>query len=209
MKRVLLIVVLLALVAGAVAGAAAFTAAPPPSNPAPAAVAAPATAPNANCNFVLVGKNASADGSVLMGYNNDWSATTTTTCRSCPATRRTTSTSSCSPSAASRGRHQRQAVRRLYGTATTLDKTVLAADPYVQQGQRRRDLGRAPAAVQHLPAGARPARSSGRRPASRAARPAASASPTRTRPGCSSCSAATTGWPRACPTTPTSRIRTW
>ena len=99
-----------------------------------------------------------------------------------------------------RGRHQRApAGRQLYGTATTLDTTVLAADPYVKKGYGGEIWDTHPAAVHHGAAGDRRCSARWRRPGSRPARPAASPSPIPTRRGSSSCSAATTGSPSACP----------
>ena len=71
----LLLVALLICPAGAGAVLAHRTAASPPAAGAPAPAApAPAKATTHWRNIVLAGKSATADGSVLMGYNNDWSA---------------------------------------------------------------------------------------------------------------------------------------
>jgi dipeptidase len=87
------------------------------------------------CNFVLAGKNATADGSVLMGYNNDWSANNDAYLRVVPgdATHyqfvELLTKGDCEEGGVNV--HQLAA---LYGTATDLDPTVLAADPYVKKG---------------------------------------------------------------------------
>ena len=124
--RVLVLVLLVAVAAAAAGLGGAGTA--------PAAQAGPASLSHW-CNFVLAGKNATADGSVLMGYNNDWSANNYATCRSSPATPPTTSSSSCSPRAACpEGGINVHQLGVNYGTVTDLDPAVLAADPYVKKG---------------------------------------------------------------------------
>ena len=61
--------------------------------------------------------------------------TTTSTCRSSPATPRTTSTSGCSRwGGVPEGGINVQQLGVNYGTATTLDAAVLAADPFVKKG---------------------------------------------------------------------------
>ncbi|MGE5229603.1 MAG: dipeptidase [Deltaproteobacteria bacterium] len=102
---------------------------------APPAHAGPTASSSHWCNFILAGKDATADGSVLMGYNNDWSANNYVYLQTVPGD----------------ATHY-QYVRLLtwggvpegginvhqlgvnYGTATTLDKAVLAADPFVKKG---------------------------------------------------------------------------
>jgi len=87
------------------------------------------------CNFVLAGKNATADGSVLMGYNNDWSANNDAYLQVVPgdATHyqfvELLTKGDCEEGGVNV--HQLAA---LYGTATDLDPAVLAADPYVKKG---------------------------------------------------------------------------
>ena len=63
---VLLLILLVASVAAAAAGLAGGRSASPP--------ASSAQPVQHWCNFVMAGKDATADGSVMMGYNNDWSA---------------------------------------------------------------------------------------------------------------------------------------
>jgi len=122
-----LFLVLLVVAAAAAVGLAGGRAAPPP-----AAAASPHTH---WCNFVLAGKSATADGSVLMGYNNDWSATNYTYLKVVPgdATHyrfvELLTKGDCEEGGVNV--HQLAA---LYGTATDLDPAVLAADPYVKKG---------------------------------------------------------------------------
>ena len=103
--------------------------------PRPPAQAGPAASSSHWCNFVLAGKDATADGSVLMGYNNDWSANNYVYLQVVPGD----------------ATHY-QYVRLLtwggvpegginvhqlgvnYGTATTSTEPVLAADPFVKKG---------------------------------------------------------------------------
>ena len=124
---VLVLLLLLAVVVAA-AGLGGAATAPP-------AQAGPAASSSHWCNFVLAGKDATADGSVLMGYNNDWSANNYVYMQVVPG-----------------DATHNQYVRLLtwggvpegginvhqlgvnYGTATTLDAAVLAADPYVKKG---------------------------------------------------------------------------
>ncbi|HMK92306.1 MAG TPA: C69 family dipeptidase [Thermoleophilia bacterium] len=122
----LLVLTVIALVAGVAAGTA-----PPAAAPAAAA----AGAPNSNCNFVLVGKNASADGSVMMGYNNDWSVSNYNYLQVVPgdATHYQYVKLLTFGGIAEGGINVKQFGAN-YGTATTLDKSVLAADPYVRKG---------------------------------------------------------------------------
>ena len=87
------------------------------------------------CNFVLAGKNATADGSVLMGYNNDWSPNNYAYLRVVPgdATHyqfvELLTKGDCEEGGVNV--HQLAA---FYGTATDIDPAVLAADPYVKKG---------------------------------------------------------------------------
>ena len=123
---VLLLLLLAVVVAAAGLGGAAT---------APPAQAGPAASSSHWCNFILAGKDATADGSVLMGYNNDWSANNYVYMQVVPG-----------------DATHNQYVRLLtwggvpegginvhqlgvnYGTATTLDAAVLAADPFVKKG---------------------------------------------------------------------------
>ena len=108
MKKLLLVLSLALLVALAAAAAAGLAGGRATSPPAAEAAAQPVAH---WCNFVMAGKDATADGSVMMGYNNDWSANNYQYLQSSRATRRTTGTSSCSHAGPdSRGRRQREAV---------------------------------------------------------------------------------------------------
>ena len=123
---VLLLLLLAVVVAAAGLGGAAT---------APPAQAGPAASSSHWCNFILAGKDATADGSVLMGYNNDWSANNYVYMQVVPGD-------------ATHNRYVRLLtwggvpegginVHQLgvnYGTATTLDAAVLAADPFVKKG---------------------------------------------------------------------------
>ena len=87
------------------------------------------------CNFVLAGKNATADGSVLMGYNNDWSANNDAYLQVVPGD----ATHYQFVELLTKGDTEEGGVNvhqlaALYGTATDLDPAVLAADPYVKKG---------------------------------------------------------------------------
>ena len=132
----LLLVALLICPAGAGAVLAHRTAASPPAAGAPAPAApAPAKATTHWRNIVLAGKSATADGSVLMGYNNDWSASNYAYLQVVPgdATHYQFVKLLTMGGVAEGGINVHQ-LGALYGTATTLDKTVLAADPYVKKG---------------------------------------------------------------------------
>jgi dipeptidase len=123
---VLLLLLLSVVVAAAGLGGAAT---------APPAQAGPAASSSHWCNFILAGKDATADGSVLMGYNNDWSVNNYVYMQVVPGD-------------ATRNQYVRLLtwggvpegginVHQLgvnYGTATTLDAAVLAADPFVKKG---------------------------------------------------------------------------
>ena len=132
----LLLVALLICPAGAGAVLAHRTAASPPAAGAPAPAApAPAKATTHWRNIVLAGKSATADGSVLMGYNNDWSASNYAYLQVVPgdATHYLFVKLLTMGGVAEGGINVHQ-LGALYGTATTLDKTVLAADPCVKKG---------------------------------------------------------------------------
>ncbi len=102
---------------------------------APAEQAGPAKAATHWCNFVLAGKNATTDGSVLMGYNNDWSANNYVYLQAVPgdATHFQYLKLYTWGGVPEGGINVKQ-LGALYGTATDLDKSVLAADPYVRKG---------------------------------------------------------------------------
>ena len=126
--RVLILVLIVAVAAGAAVALGG-------AGKAPAAQAGPAKAASHWCNFVLAGKNATADGSVLMGYNNDWSANNYVYLQAVPgdATHNKYVKLYTWGGVPEGGINEHQ-LGALYGTATTLDKTVLAADPYVKKG---------------------------------------------------------------------------
>jgi len=126
--RPVLILILLAAVLLAAAGLGG-------AGTAPAAQAGPSKAATHWCNFVLAGKNATADGSVLMGYNNDWSANNYVYLQAVPgdATHNKYVKLYTWGGVPEGGINEHQ-LGALYGTATTLDKSVLAADPYVKKG---------------------------------------------------------------------------
>ena len=128
MARVLVLVLVVAVAAGAAVALGG-------AGKAPAAQAGPAKAASHWCNFVLAGKNATADGSVLMGYNNDWSANNYVYLQAVPgdATHNKYVKLYTWGGVPEGGINEHQ-LGALYGTATTLDKTVLAADPYVKKG---------------------------------------------------------------------------
>jgi dipeptidase len=101
-----------------------------------AVAAAPAVASSHHwCNYVLAGKDATTDGSVLMAYNNDWAPNNYTYLQVVPgdATHyryvRILTLGACPEGGLN--------VKQLgvnFGTATTLDSAVLAADPFVKKG---------------------------------------------------------------------------
>ena len=89
-----------------------------------------------DCCYVVAGKNATADGSVLMGYNNDWSAGNHTYLRVIPAP---------NPSQYQyveiltkgdwpEGGINEHQLSACYGVATDIAKVVEQADPYVEDG---------------------------------------------------------------------------
>ncbi len=126
--------------------------APPPAPTTP--LATPATD---DCTFILAGRDATADGSVLMGYNNDWATDNRQYLQLVPGdathyryVRLLTSgarpqvvpgdptrydcVESLTPGVVPEGGINEHHLGVLYGTVTTLDKSVLAADPYVDRG---------------------------------------------------------------------------
>ncbi len=126
---VLLVVLLVVLAAGAAAGLAGGKAAAPAASPA-------AAQPVQHwCNFVLAGKNATTDGSVLMGYNNDWAPNNYTYLQVVPgdATHYQYVRVLTLGSVPEGGINVKQ-LGVNFGTATTLDSAVLAADPFVKKG---------------------------------------------------------------------------
>ena len=129
----LLLLVLLALLAAgaalAVRGPAGTTAATGASQ------AVPAGSPHQRCMFVLAGKRATADGSVLMSYNNDWTANTWTEVVPVPAT--ATTYGYVKLNAAGNypeGGINTHQFAACYGAATDLNPIVEAADPYPKKG---------------------------------------------------------------------------
>ena len=87
------------------------------------------------CNFVLAGKNATTDGSVLMGYNNDWSPNNYTYLQVVPgdATHYQYVRMLTLGSVPEGGINVKQ-LGVNFGTATDLDQAVTAADPFVKKG---------------------------------------------------------------------------
>jgi dipeptidase len=128
MRRTLVFVCLMAALTGAVMWAGTAITSASASRP-------PAPATQHWCNFVLAGKNATADGSVLMGYNNDWAAGNYAYLQVVPgdATHYQYVKIITKGNVAEGGINVHQ-LGALYGTATDLDPSVLAADPYVKKG---------------------------------------------------------------------------
>ena len=129
----LVLLVLLALLAGGVA-VAWHGPASPAASPA-ASQAPPAGSPHQRCMFVLAGKRATADGSVLMSYNNDWTANTWTEVHIVPAT--ATTYGYVKLNAAGNypeGGINTHQFAACYGVATDLNPIVEAADPYPKKG---------------------------------------------------------------------------
>ncbi len=97
------------------------------------------SAPDARqqCNFVLAGKDATADGSVMMAYNNDWSANNSVYLKVVPATSTTYRFVKimCVGDIQEGGINEHQFAVN-YGAFTDLDDSVLDADPYESQGYR-------------------------------------------------------------------------
>ena len=126
MTSMLILVLLLAVVAVA-AGVGGFATQPEPQ--------VGSTPSEHWCSFILAGKNATADGSVLMGYNNDWSANNYAYLQVVPgdATHyqflQLLTKGDCEEGGINV--HQLAA---LYGSFTDIDPAVLAADPYVKKG---------------------------------------------------------------------------
>ncbi len=127
LRSVLILVLLLAVVAAAAGLGGAGTA--------PTAQAGPEKAVSHWCNFVMAGKDATADGSVMMGYNNDWSANNYQYLQVIPgdATHYQYVKLLTLGSIPEGGINVKQ-LGVNYGTFTDLDPSVLAADPYVKKG---------------------------------------------------------------------------
>jgi dipeptidase len=111
------------------------TAASPRATGAPASAGVAVKTVTRWCNFVLAGKNATADGSVLMGYNNDWAPGNYAYLQVVPgdATHYQYVRLLTKGDVPEGGINVHQ-LGVLYGTATTLDASVEAADPYVKKG---------------------------------------------------------------------------
>ena len=135
MKKLLIIVVGLCLVLSLAVGAAAV-ANKGSSLRGPAASAGQTVARDHWCNFVLAGKKATADGSVMMGYNNDWSANNYQYLQVVPApdASKYRFVKILTMGGIQEGGINEYQLSANYGTATDLDKAVLAADPYVKKG---------------------------------------------------------------------------
>jgi dipeptidase len=123
----MLVLVLLLTVVAVAAGLGGFAAQPQPQT---------GTAQSDRwCNFVLAGKNATADGSVLMGYNNDWSAKNYQYLQVIPGGATSYRyVKLLTLGAIPEGGINEQQLGVNYGTFTDLDPSVLAADPYVKKG---------------------------------------------------------------------------
>jgi dipeptidase len=135
MKKLLLVVLGLCLVLAVAASAAAVVSGGASSPPA-APLAAQAASPQHWCNFVLAGKNATADGSVMMGYNNDWSANNYQYLQVVPAPDASTYrfVKILTMGGIQEGGINERQLSVNYGAFTDLDKAVLAADHYERKG---------------------------------------------------------------------------
>ena len=142
-----------------------------PSSAAAAGLGGVATPPQAQagpaatthwCNFVLAGKNATADGSVLMGYNNDWSANNYVYLQAVPGDATHIQVrQAVHVGRRARGRHQRAPARRPLRHRDRPGQGGARRRPVREEGLRRRDLGPHPAAVHDGAAGHHPARPDG------------------------------------------------
>ena len=133
MKRLLLVALLLLVLAGATAMAIAVALAP--TSTAGSAATFAAESPRDQCFFVLAGKNATTDGSVLMGYNNDWSASNYAYLNVVPAASGTYRyVKLMTLGAVPEGGINEKGLAVCYGVATDLAPEVTTADPYVKKG---------------------------------------------------------------------------
>ncbi len=88
-----------------------------------------------SCYFVVAGPEATVDGSLLMGYTNDWAANNWMSLKTVAAGRTTHRFLKFRAKAASaEGGINDAQLGICFGTATDIDGTVLAADPYVKEG---------------------------------------------------------------------------
>ncbi len=135
LRRLTTVLVLAAIAAGTVAAAGRLA----PS----AAAARPATAARlqhpallaTDCTFVVVGKKASADGSVMMGYNNDWSPANFVYMKVVPARDgRYRYVQLLTWGDVPEGGLNQHGLGVLYGVATDTARKVQARDPYLKQG---------------------------------------------------------------------------
>jgi dipeptidase len=102
-----------------------------------AAMAGPAAAGGAErrCFFVVAGKAATADGSVLMGYSNDWGAFNWMAMRIVhPQAGATRFIKFFTKEASAEGGINDHQLGLLFGAETDLDTAVKAADPYIEGG---------------------------------------------------------------------------
>ena len=134
MKRLPIVLVGLCLALFAAVGSAVVAHGATAARPA-AAAAVHTVARDHWCNFVLAGKNATADGSVMMSYNNDWSAGNYQYLQVVPADPATYRfVRILTMGGVPEGGINEYQLGVNYGTATDLDPAVLAADPYVKKG---------------------------------------------------------------------------
>lgn len=127
MRKLLVLAVLLAIIVGAAGGAAAT-----PQRAASAAVVKPVAD---HCMFVMAGKNATTDGSVLMGYNNDWSANNYVYVQIVPAAGTAYKyVKLLTWGGVAEGGINEHRLAVCYGAATTLNPAVTKADPYISKG---------------------------------------------------------------------------
>jgi dipeptidase len=88
------------------------------------------------CFFVAAGKSATADGAILLGYNNDWAAANWMSMR-VVGTRGASSHRFLkfhTKVAKAEGGLNEHQLGLVFGAATDIDKAVLAADPYLEHG---------------------------------------------------------------------------
>jgi dipeptidase len=103
---------------------------------APVAAEAGRAASADQCTFVVAGRHATADGSVLMGYNNDWSADNFAYLKvvTPPDPSEYRYLRLLTWSTIPEGGLNERGLAVLYGVATNLAPEVLAADPYTTNG---------------------------------------------------------------------------